>query len=95
MNRQEYREKLAAKLRGARAESALTQMEVKAATGISTAHLSRIENGLDPIDFEELLQVAELYDVALERLLDNLVPLGEPPSTTRASSNRQRQDQAA
>jgi transcriptional regulator with XRE-family HTH domain len=95
MDRQEYRRRLAAKLRGARAESGLSQVEVKTAIGISTSHLSRIENALDPIDFEELLQVAALYDVALERLLENLVPLGEPPLTTRALSNRQRQDQAA
>lgn len=95
MDRQTYREKLAAKLRGARAESGLTQMEVKASTGISTSHLSRVENGLEAIELEELLQLAALYDVAVERLIGEMVPLAEPPSATRASSNRQRQRQAA
>lgn len=38
MDRQEYRAKLAAKLRGARAEGGLTQAAVRDATGISTAH---------------------------------------------------------
>ena len=45
MNRQEYREKLAARLRGARAESGLSQVQVEQATGIDTSRLSRIEKG--------------------------------------------------
>jgi transcriptional regulator with XRE-family HTH domain len=95
MDRQEYRERLAAKLRGARAETGLSQKDVERATGISTSQLSRVENALNSIDLEELLLLAALYDVRLERFLEVLAPLGDPPSATRASSNRQRQTQAA
>ena len=95
MDRQEYRRRLAGKLRAARAEADLSQTDVERATGITTSQLSRFENGERAIHLEELLQLAGLYDVAIERLLGELVPLGEPPSATRASSNRQRQSQAA
>jgi transcriptional regulator with XRE-family HTH domain len=95
MDRQEYRERLAAKLRGARAETGLSQKDVERATGISTSQLSRVENALNSIDLEELLLLSALYDVRLERFLEVLAPLGNPPSATRASSNRQRQTQAA
>jgi len=95
MNRQEYRERLAAKLRGARAETGLSQRDVERATGISTSQLSRVENALNSIDLEELLLLAALYDVQLERFLEVLAPLGNPPSATRASSNGQPQTQAA
>jgi transcriptional regulator with XRE-family HTH domain len=95
MDRQEYRDRLADRLRGARAESHLTQVQVRDATGISTAHLSRVENGHDALDLEELLLLAALYDVQLDRFLEVLAPLGDPPSATRASSNRQPQHQAA
>jgi transcriptional regulator with XRE-family HTH domain len=95
MDRQEYRERLAAKLRGARAETGLSQKDVERATGISTSQLSRVENALNSIDLEELLLLSALYDVRLERFLEVLAPLGNPPSATRASSNGQRQTQAA
>ena len=95
MERQEYRERLAAKLRGARAETGLSQKDVEQATGISTSQVSRVENALNSIDLEELLLLAALYDVPLERFLEVVGPLGEPPSATRASSNGQPQTQAA
>ena len=96
MDRQTYRQQLAAKLRGARAEAGLTQKEVEAATGITQRSLSRYERAADAIEFEELLQLAALYDVPLERILDEvLAPLGNPPSATRASSNRESQRQVA
>jgi transcriptional regulator with XRE-family HTH domain len=95
MDRQEYRRRLAGKLRGARAEAGLSQTDVEQATGITTSQLSRFEKGQRAIHLEELLQLAALYDVALERLLGDLVPLSEPPLTTRASANGQRQHQAA
>jgi transcriptional regulator with XRE-family HTH domain len=95
MNRQEYRERLAAKLRGARAETGLSQRDVERATGISTSQLSRVENALNSIDLEELLLLAALYDVQLERFLEVLAPLGNPPSATRASSNGETEAQAA
>lgn len=95
MDRQEYRDRLAAELRGARARSGLSQKRVSAETGISTSHLSRVENALEAIDLEEILQLAALYDVALERLLGEVLPLGEPPSTTRASLHGEPQHQAA
>jgi len=95
MDRQEYRERLAARLRGARAESGLSQKDVEQATGISSSQLSRVENALNSIDLEELLLLSALYDVRLERFLEVLAPLGDPPSATRASSNRQHQTQAA
>jgi len=95
MDRQEYRRRLAKKLRGARAESGLSQKDVEQATGISTSQLSRVENALHSIDLEELLLLAAVYDVALERILGELVPLGDPPSATRARVNRERQPQAA
>ena len=95
MDRHEYRRRLAAKLRGARAEAGLSQTDVERATGITTSQLSRFEKGQRAIHLEEMLQLAALYDVPLARLLGDLVPLTEPPSATRASANRQRQDQAA
>ena len=95
MDRQEYRDRLAAKLRGARAETGLSQRDVERATGISTSQLSRVENALNSIDLEELLLLSALYDVRLERFLEVLAPLGNPPSATRASSNGERQTQAA
>lgn len=95
MDRQEYRERLAAKLRGARAETGLSQKDVERATGISTSQLSRVENALNSIDLEELLLLAALYDVPLERFLEIVGPLGEPPSATRARDNREAQTQAA
>jgi transcriptional regulator with XRE-family HTH domain len=95
MDRQEYRERLAARLRGARAESGLSQKDVEQATGISSSQLSRVENALNSIDLEELLLLSALYDVRLERFLEVLAPLGDPPSATRASSNGQAQTQAA
>ena len=95
MDRQLYREKLAGRLRGARAESGLSQAQVERATGIDTSRLSRIENGERAIELEDLLLLAGLYDVPFERFLEVGAPLGNPPSATRASSNRQRQDQAA
>ena len=95
VDRQEYRERLAARLRGARAESGLSQKQVEKATGIDTSRLSRIENAERPIELEDLLQLAGLYDVPLGRFLEVLEPLGDPPSATRASSNRRTQAQAA
>jgi len=95
MDRQEYRERLAAKLRGARAETGLSQKDVERATGISTSQLSRVENALNSIDLEELLLIAALYDVRLERFLEVLAPLGDPPSATRAFLNGEPQPQAA
>lgn len=95
MDRQEYRRRLAAKLRGARAEAGLSQTDVERTTGITTSQLSRFENGERAIHLEEMLQLAALYDVPLERLLGDLVPLTEPPTATRASSNRESQHQAA
>jgi len=95
MDRQEYRDRLAAKLRGARAETGLSQRDVERATGISTSQLSRVENALNSIDLEELLLLSALYDVRLERFLEVIAPLGNPPSATRASSNGERQTQAA
>jgi len=95
MDRQEYRRRLAAKLRGARAEAGLSQPYVARETGITTSQLSRFETGQRAIHLEELLQLAALYDVPLTRLLGDLVPLTEPPLTTRASSNRRTQTQAA
>jgi len=95
MDRQEYRARLAGRLRGARAESGLSQKDVEAVTGISTSELSRVENALKGIELEHLLLLAALYDVPLGRFLEVLAPLGDPPSATRASSNRQPQDQAA
>lgn len=95
MDRQEYRSRLAGKLRGARAESGLTQEEVEATTGIDTSRLSRIEKAQRGVGLEELLQLAALYDVTVERLIGELVPLAEPPSATRASSKAEIQAQAA
>jgi transcriptional regulator with XRE-family HTH domain len=95
MDRQEYRRRLAGRLRGARAEAGLSQQTVADATGITTSQLSRVENAERAIDLEELLQLAACYDVALERLLGDLVPLSEPPLTTRASSNSKTQGLAA
>jgi len=95
MDREQYRQRLAARLRGARAESGLSQAKVKETTGISTSHLSRIENGLDPIDLEELLLLSAVYDVPLGRILEVVAPLGDPPLATRASTNRQLQGQVA
>lgn len=95
MDRQEYRRRLAAKLRGARAESGLSQKHVEQVTGIDTSRLSRIEKGERAIELEDLLQLSGLYDVPLERFLEVAAPLGDPPSATRASSNLQAQDQAA
>jgi len=95
MDRQEYRERLAAKLRGARAETGLSQKDVERATGISTSQLSRVENALNSIDLEELLLIAALYDVPLKRFLEVLEPLGDPPSATRAFLNGEPQPQAA
>jgi transcriptional regulator with XRE-family HTH domain len=95
MDRQLYREKLAGRLRGARAESGLSQAQVERATGIDTSRLSRIENGERAIEIEDLLLLAGLYDVPFERFLEVGAPLGNPPSATRASSNGQPQSQAA
>jgi transcriptional regulator with XRE-family HTH domain len=95
MERQEYRARLAARLRGARAESGLSQKDVELATGLDTSRLSRIEKGDRAIELEDLLLLAGLYDVPFERFLEVGAPLGNPPSATRASSNRQPQDQAA
>ena len=95
MDRQEYRHRLAAKLRGARAESGLSQKDVERATGVTTSQLSRIENAERPIDLEDLLQLAGLYDVPLERFLEVASPLGDPPSATRARPNAEAQRPAA
>jgi len=95
MDRHEYRGKLAARLRGARAESGLSQVQVEQATGIDTSRLSRIEKGDRAIELEDLLLLAGIYDVPFERFLEVGAPLGDPPSATRASSNGQRQTQAA
>lgn len=95
MDRQEYRRRLAGKLRGARAEAGLSQTDVEQATGITTSQLSRFEKGQRAIHLEEMLQLAALYDVPLTRLLGDLVPLTEPPTATRASSKGERQTQAA
>ena len=95
MNRQEYREKLAARLRGARAESGLSQVQVEQATGIDTSRLSRIENGERAIELEDLLLLSGLYDVPFERFVEVAIPLGDPPSATRASANSEPADQAA
>lgn len=95
MERQEYRARLAARLRGARAESGLSQKDVELATGLDTSRLSRIEKGERAIEIEDLLLLAGLYDVPFERFLEVGAPLGNPPSATRASSNGARQSQAA
>lgn len=50
MDRQEYRQRFAARLRGARAESGLSQKDVEAVTGMSTSELSRVENAKAPPD---------------------------------------------
>ena len=95
MDRQEYRGRLAARLRGARAESGLSQKDVERATGLDTSRLSRIEKGERAIELEDLLLLAGLYDVPFERFLEVAAPLGDPPSATRASSNAEPQHQAA
>jgi len=95
MDRQEYREKLAARLRGARAESGLSQVQVEHVTGIDTSRLSRIEKGERAIELEDLLLLSGLYDVPLERFVEVSAPLGDPPTATRASSNTETQHQAA
>jgi transcriptional regulator with XRE-family HTH domain len=95
MDRETYRQKLAGRLRGARAESGLSQVQVEQATGIDTSRLSRIEKGERAIEIEDLLLLAGLYDVPFERFLEVGAPLGDPPSATRASSNGQTQTQAA
>jgi len=95
MDRQEYRARLAARLRGARAESGLSQKDVERATGLDTSRLSRIEKGDRAIELEDLLLLAGLYDVPFERFLEVGAPLGNPPSATRASANGQPQHQAA
>ena len=61
MDRQEYRRRLSARLRGARAESGLSQKDVERATGLDTSRLSRIEKGERAIELEDLL-VAALHE---------------------------------
>lgn len=95
MDRQEYRARLAARLRGARAESGLSQKDVEQATGLDTSRLSRMEKGERAIELEDLLLLAGLYDVPFERFLEVAAPLGDPPSATRARDKRETQTQAA
>ena len=44
MDRQEYRGRLAGRLRGARAESGLSQKQVEVATGIDTSRAIELED---------------------------------------------------
>lgn len=84
MTRDEYRTELGRRLRRERAYHGHSQHDVRRATGISQSKLSRIELGTEGIELEELLALAGLYDVSLAVLLEDLVPVGEPPLTTRA-----------
>jgi transcriptional regulator with XRE-family HTH domain len=66
---------IGAHLRSARRAAALTLAEAAAATGISVSTLSRLENGGRRATLEQLLPLAERYDVSL----DELVGRAEPP----------------
>jgi transcriptional regulator with XRE-family HTH domain len=66
---------LGARLRAARRSADLSLAEAAADTGISVSTLSRLENGGRRATLEQLLPLADRYDVSL----DELVGRTEPP----------------
>lgn len=64
------------RLRTARRAKPLTLVEAASATGISASTLSRLETGGRRATLEQLLPLADLYDLSL----DELVGRAEPPS---------------
>jgi transcriptional regulator with XRE-family HTH domain len=71
---------LAQKLRVLRAERGLTLREAEQLTGVDKDTLSKLERGLrHPYDVT-LSKLARGYDVPVEELLEEPVPLGEAPA---------------
>jgi len=54
------------KLRQARLEAGLTQVQVAEKLGRPQSYVSKCENGQRRVDFVELLMFAEIYDKALD-----------------------------
>ena len=59
-------QKLTAKLRSARLEAGLTQVEAGKKLGKPQAHLSKIERGERGVDAVELVELAKLYKKPLD-----------------------------
>ncbi len=99
MTRDEYRQAIGRWLKRERAYR-ISQAKVCAAVKrqgikLSPSKLSRIERGEEGIELEELLALLAVYDKSLADIFAGIVPLEEPLSATRASSNGERQRQAA
>src|SRR5215208_2517262 len=70
---------LAHKLRVLRAERGLTLREAASLTGVAKETISDIERGLRHPHDPTLAKIARGYDVPVEDLLEEPVPLGEIP----------------
>jgi len=81
---------LARKLRVLRAERGLTLREAEQLTGVDKDTLSKIERGLrHPYDVT-LSKLAKGYDVPVEELLEEPVPLAKTPETGRSKMTAER-----
>jgi len=66
----EHRRSLAERLRQARKESGLSQVEAAANLGIEQSIISRIETAERDVTVPELMTLAELYGVPASKLLE-------------------------
>lgn len=97
MDRVGFRQELGRRLAAQRRYRELSQPELAELTGLKQSSISRWERGETPIDVEALLVVAEALQVGVAELLASEDDPDRPTVAwpTRASSNRQRQRQAA
>ncbi|MCC3377162.1 helix-turn-helix domain-containing protein [Cohnella sp. REN36] len=66
-----------ARLKKARKQAGLTQMDVKHRLGISNQSLSAYENGVNGVELEVLQQLADCYGVTVDWLLGKTDRIGE------------------
>lgn len=65
---QARRDRIAAKLRGRRAEANLTQDQVADACGMERSSIGKYETGVSCMDYETAWDLADLYGVSLDEL---------------------------
>jgi transcriptional regulator with XRE-family HTH domain len=81
--------RIAARVRAARCERGLTQVELASRAGLTTGTISRLERGREPPTVSSLVRIAEAMGLELGALVGSLPPTAEKPASRLSREVRQ------
>ena len=84
----ELRNAIAQRLREARAQAALTQVEASTAVGRRKGWLAKLERGYRSLLFSEAVDLADAYNISVEELYPGRPPTVSPRAFHRQGSHR-------